>query len=90
MWKSCTNVFLNIRTYEQQKLNKTKKQKRGMSKERSTAGTRNKKSPNASSLPNQNTIINIISHYLIRCEKNELDKQLAHFKSGPREQYFHS
>ena len=43
MCNSCTNVFPNTRAWEQQELNKPKKQKkRGMSMERSIASTKEK------------------------------------------------
>ena len=43
----CTSVFLNTRGWEQQELNKTKKQKKVRSVERSKAGMEEKQVPTA-------------------------------------------
>ena len=61
MGNSCTSVFPNTHAWEQQERNKTKEtdedgKKRGVSMERSKAGT-NKEVPNGLSHPNQNIII---------------------------------
>ena len=54
---SCTSVFPNTHAWEQQECKTDEDtQKRGMSMEKSTAGT-NKRSPDGLSHPNQNTII---------------------------------
>ena len=68
---SCTSVFPNNRAWEQQQKRNKKEtdedgKKRGVSMERSKAGT-NKRSPNGLTHPNQNTIIiNKIWYYFIR------------------------
>ena len=68
MGNSCTSVFPNTCAWEQQERSKTmrqtKTQKRGVSMEKSTAGT-NKRSPDGLSHPNRNTIItnNLVKFY---------------------------
>ena len=65
MWNSCTRVFPNTRALEQQEWNNKEtdeeSKKRGVSMERSKAGTKEKRSPDGLNYHNQDTIIiNII------------------------------
>ena len=70
--------FPNTRAWEQQELNKVKKtneegKKRGVSMERSKAGTKENRSSDGLTLPIQNTIIiNIISYYFTRYGKSTM------------------
>ena len=86
MGNSCTSVFPNTRAWEQQERNKTKKtdedgKKRGVSMERSKAGT-NKRSPDRLSHPNQKTIIiSKIWKYFIRNGKSK-EIQLTKKQNG--------
>ena len=74
MWNQCKSVFPNTHVFENRKMKPEKETEegtqRGASMGRNTAGSKNKRSPDRLSLPDQNTIMINIILYFLRNGKN--------------------